>query len=309
MGGGGGGGYTPPRVTELQQKIQEARQEEEAKLRGQIDSFLRDELSKYNQRDAEEIRDRLDEISESVDIDFQRMLFGGSVAKHTYVDGLSDVDALAIMDRDNTQGVSAQDVLDQFYDDIDVNLPRERGIEDISKGRLAVTIEYSDGTEIQVLPAVRVGDEIRIPDASGSGWKATNPQAFRESLSAENGRLGKNLVPAIKLVKSLVSDLPKQQRPTGYHVESLALDAVRGFRGDSSVRGLIDRILDRASSRVLRPIADVTGQSRIVDEYLGSSNSAERRMISQAVGGIRRRLNATTSVSQWETIFSRRDKK
>ena len=304
---GGGGGYRPPKMNELQQKIREARQQEEANLQQGINQFLRDELTSYNQRDADEIRERLEEVSSAVDIDLQRMLFGGSVAKHTYVDGLSDVDALAIIDRESTQGVSAQDVLEQFYSDIDTNLPRDRGVEEISKGRLAVTIKYTDGTEIQILPSIRVGDEIRIADATGHGWKATNPRAFRESLSEENRRLSRNLVPAIKLVKSLVSDLPEQQRPTGYHIESLSLDAVRGFNGDSSVRGLIDRILDRASARVLKPIADVTGQSRIVDEYLGSENSAERRLVAQAIGGIRRRLNATTSLNQWETNFSRRD--
>ena len=304
--GGGGGGYTPPSVGGLQKKIEAAKAQEDEKFRQEVDRFLREQLIFYNQRDSTAIRARLNEISDSIDVDFQRMLFGGSVAKHTYVDGLSDVDALAIIDRDNTQGVSAQDVLDKFYTDICDNLPRDRGISEISKGHLAVTIKYSDDTEIQVLPAVRVNDEIRIPDATGRGWKATSPQNFRESLTAENQRLGMNLIPAIKLVKSLVSDLPRQQRPTGYHIESLAVDAVSGFNGDSSVRGLIDRILDRSSDRVLKPIADVTGQSRVVDEYLGQKNSPERRLVSQAIGAIRRRLNATTSISQWETILSRR---
>jgi hypothetical protein len=307
--GGGGGGYTPPSLGSLQQKILEARELEESKLQQQINEFLRARLAEYNQRDVDAIRTRLDEIEEAIDVDFQRMLFGGSVAKHTYVDGLSDVDALAILDRESTQGLSAQDVLDQFHSDIDENLPRESGISEIKKGHLAVTVKYRDGSEIQVLPAVRVGDEVRIPDASGRGWKATNPERFRSALTDENRRLGMNLVPAIKLVKSLASDLPKQQRPTGYHIESLALDATKGYNGDDSVRALIDRILDRSSSRVLRPIADVTGQSRTVDEYLGGANSPERRLVGQAFGAIRRRLNATTSVTQWEAIFPQRSER
>ena len=304
--GGGGGGYTPPSSDSLQQKLQKAKEQENLSFQRDIDQFLREELATYNQRDAEEVRNRLDEISESIDIDFQRMLFGGSVAKHTYVDGLSDVDALAVLDRDKTQGLSAQDTLDRFYQDLEENLPRDRGIIEIKKGRLAVTIQYQDGTELQILPAVRNGDEVRIPKAGGQGWKATNPSAFRDQLTRENRRLSGNLVPSIKLVKSLVSDLPKQQRPTGYHVESLALDSVKEYNGDASVRSLVDRILDRSSTRVLKPIADVTGQSRTVDEYLGAAGSPDRRLVSQAIGGIRRRLNATTSVAQWRAIFSRR---
>lgn len=304
--GGGGGGYTPPSSDSLQQKLQRAKEQENLLLRRDIDQFLREELATYNQRDVEEIQARLNEISESIDMDFQRMLFGGSVAKHTYVDGLSDVDALAVLDREQTQGLSAQDTLERFHQDLEDKLPRERGIVEIKKGDLAVTIRYDDGAELQILPAVRSGEEIRIPKAGGQGWKATNPTVFRDQLTAENRRLSGNLVPAIKLVKSLLSDLPMQQRPTGYHVESLALDSAKQYSGDASVRSMVDRILDRSSVRVLKPIADVTGQSRIVDEYLGAANSANRRLVSQAIGGIRRRLNATTSVGQWRTIFKRR---
>ena len=304
--GGGRGYYTPPSSDSLQQKLQRAKEQENLSLRRDIDQFLREELATYNQRDVEEIQARLDEISESIDMDFQRMLFGGSVAKHTYVDGLSDVDALAVLDREQTQGLSAQDTLERFHQDLEEKLPRERGIVEIKKGDLAVTIRYDDGAELQILPAVRSGEEIRIPKASGQGWKATNPKVFRDQLTAENRRLSGNFIPAIKLVKSLLSDLPMQQRPTGYHVESLALDSAKQYSGDDSVRSMVDRILDRSSVRVLKPIADVTGQSRIVDEYLGAANSANRRLVSQAIGGIRRRLNATTSVGQWRAIFTRR---
>jgi hypothetical protein len=303
MAGGGGGGYSPPKLDTLQRKLERARDEEQERLNRDVDDLLRRELARYNDRDVERTRLRLDDIADAIDMDIERLLFGGSVAKHTYVDGLSDVDALAILDRDTTQGLSAQNVLEQLYLEIEANLPRH-GIIDIRRGWLAVTMRYEDGSEIQVLPSVRVGDEIRIPTANGQGWKATNPQDFREGLTTLNQRLGHNLVPTIKLIKSLVSDLPEQQRLTGYHVESIAVDAAADYRGDPTPRVLLDHVLRHATTRVLTPIRDITGQSKYVDEYLGNKGSPERQLASQAIGGIQRRLRAATSIVQWRALFA-----
>lgn len=306
--GGGGGGYKPPRIKRLQELVARARHQDKAETARSIDELLQRHLIKFNERDAQKTQERLTDIKDSVEVDLEAMLFGGSIAKHTYVDGLSDVDAIALIDRDNTQGFSAQDALQKFYGDIDANLPRDTGVQKITKGRLAVTITYDDGTEVQVLPGVRVGNEIRIPDASGQGWKSTNPKLFREKLTAQNQRLNNNLLPAIKIVKALIADLPDQQRPTGYHMESLAVDAVRGYKGESSARVLIDLILRKSTERVLSPIADVTGQSRNVDEHLGPPESPARRLLSQGLGAIHRRLNAASAI-QWGTMLDLRDEK
>lgn len=308
MGGGGGGSYQPPRIERLQELVAEARRQDEAETARRIDELLQRRLIKFNERDAQKTQERLSDIKDSLEVDLETMLFGGSVAKHTYVDGLSDVDAIALIDRDNTQGFSAQDALQRFYEDIHANLPRHTGVQTITKGRLAVTITYNDGSEVQVLPGVRVGNEIRIPDVSGQGWQPTTPKVFREKLTAQNQRLNNNLLPAIKIVKALLSDLPDQQRPTGYHMESLAVDAVRGYKGDSSTRVLIDLIFRRSTDRVLSPIADVTGQSRKVDEHLGPRDSPARRLISQGLGSIHRRLNAASTI-QWAAMLDLRDEK
>ena len=306
MGGGGGGGYSPPRAEILYKKIEKAREEERSRLEGEINQLLQRELSQFNDRDVQRTRERIDHIAEVLggEQEVDTLLFGGSVAKHTYVDGLSDVDALVVLDREGTQGVSAQGVLDNFFEDLNVRL-RRGGVEIIEKGNLAVTIRYTDGSEVQLLPAVRVGQALRIPDASGQGWNQTDPQRFRAQLTEHNQRLHNNLIPTVKLVKSLVSDLPEQQRPSGYHVESLALDAVRNYTESTTPKALLDRVLKHASERVLSPIRDVTGQSRNVDDYLGTPNSAERKLVSQALGGLRRRLNAATSIHQWRAMFKR----
>src|SRR5256885_2364814 len=98
MGGGGGGGSRNRPISELQQIASESLISERDE--GGINSFLSDLLRELNDRNVEEVRGRLDEIKEVLVGALEgaeELLFGGSVAKHTYVDGLSDVDALLLI--------------------------------------------------------------------------------------------------------------------------------------------------------------------------------------------------------------------
>lgn len=310
MGGsGGGGGYIPSSSDNVRRKIEEARQKERVHLDNEINQFLQSELAIYNERDAELTRERLGEITgllgESNQID--NLLFGGSVAKHTYVDGLSDVDALVVLDRKDSQGLSSDTVLDEFFLKLDQSLPRKE-ILSIRRGDLAVTVQYKDSSEVQLLPAIRVGDELKIPDSSTTGWNKTNPKIFQKQLTNQNERLNGMLIPTIKLVKSLVSDLPKQQQLTGYHIESLALDAAKDYHGPMTPKVMLSFILDHTASRARTKIKDASGQSQHVDEYLGESNSARRILASQAIAGLKRRLDAATSITQWKAMFGRSEK-
>ncbi len=305
MGGSGGGsGYIPPSSDELQRKIEKARQDERLRLDSDVNQFLQRELTLYNDRDVAQTQIRLNEIAELLgdEMEIDNFLFGGSVAKHTFVDGLSDVDALVVLDRSDTRGLSADKVLSEFHEKLSTSLS-QRDVASIDKGMLAVTVRFKDGSEVQLLPAIRSGKLIKIPDSSGTGWNETNPHIFTQQLTKQNERLNGALVPTIKLVKSLISDLPKQQRLTGYHIEALALDAAKGYRGPKTPKAMLSYVLDHAAARSRKPISDVSGQSRNVDDYLGKPNSAQRKLASQAIAGIRRRLDAATSITQWKAMF------
>lgn len=302
--GGSGGNFIPTSTPTLQHKIHKARQEEQEKLDSQVNDFLRTTLIEYNDRDIDITKKRIDDLSNVLgdETEIESMLFGGSVAKHTYVDGLSDIDALMLLDRKNTQGLSSQDVLSKMHDNLEIKL-KQGDVQSIEKGKLAVTIKYNDGSEIQVLPAVKSGKEIRIPASDGLGWNKTKPHIFHEKLTNFNKKLDNALVPTIKLVKSLVSDLPKQQQLSGYHIESIAIDAAASYSGPNTARALLMHILDHATERSRTPMKDITGQSRNVDDYLGKADSTQRKLASQGVAGIKRRLNAATSLSQWKAMF------
>ena len=158
LGGSGGSSkydWTPAEMERLVQKaVDDAAA---AKFQAQLSDYFSDLLSRYNKRDVALIRRRLDEISgvlkamlkEKVD-----QIFGGSVAKHTYVDGLSDVDCLLILNDTELHQGGPSSALETVTDALQDGLQAA----EVSSGRLAVTVRYQDGMEIQLLPAVRTGE-------------------------------------------------------------------------------------------------------------------------------------------------------
>ena len=304
MGGSGGHGFRGYSAEEIRGWIEEAnRNANNVEHDAEVNAVLGDLLAQYNDRDAGLTRSRLDEIHEALEDAVESTVdlrFGGSIAKHTYIDGLSDVDALAILRDPELAASSAQDVLDTFAN----SLHRQLGYTvHVREGQLAVTISYPDGMEIQVLPAVQTSTGVRIPSSDGPDWSPViRPQAFAEKLTQLNQECGRRLVPVIKLTKSALSGLPDSIRPSGYHVESLAVEAFRGYRGPYSHKAMLHHFFHRASELVLNPVRDSTGQSLNVDQKLGDPSSRPRRTLSGVLDRIARRMSnadRANSLSDW----------
>ncbi len=304
MGGGGGGRYFGPLTPNIRQKIDQAKERELQNLYSNIDSLLNDLLTNFNQRNTEDTQNKLEELktslSEKTEID--QLLFGGSVAKHTEIDGLSDVDALVILDRSEISSKSPEELLTVFHKTLEDNLPRNK-IENITKGQMAVSVKYTDGNEIQLLPALKSKNIISIATKEGKSWNDTKPRIFQKELTAANKKMNQCLVPSIKLFKSINYNFPKQKQLNGYHIETLAVESVKNYTGPKNPRNLLLHLLGHASERVLSPMRDKTGQTRTLDAYLGKEKSLERRNISQTLIAMRRRLASATTVSQWRTNF------
>ena len=163
MGGSGSGGII--RESDIEFLREEARRRlQESQNDSAVNSLLQQELTSINDRDVELINGYLDSIQEALverGHQVENLRFGGSVAKHTYVDGLSDVDALVILEDESLEGLSPEDVKSDFAESLRRSLPRGN-IREIREGAMAVTIEYLDGTEIQVLPSVRTANGIAV---------------------------------------------------------------------------------------------------------------------------------------------------
>ena len=102
MAGGGGRGPFSSRSPEQLTKLIRDAEEKTASAAFETDlSRLQAELlGGFNARDVNLVQERLDDMKSALEDSIEGtidQLFGGSVAKHTYVDGLSDVDSLVIV--------------------------------------------------------------------------------------------------------------------------------------------------------------------------------------------------------------------
>lgn len=307
-GGGGDSAFVNRSPDELRDLVRKAEDKTSvAAFEAELAKTLGELLGAFNARDVVLVRDRLDDLKislqDSIDGSFDQ-LFGGSVAKHTYVDGLSDIDSLVFINDSALEGKTPQRVLARMAKILQRDL---QGKAEVSHGEMAVTVSYSDGMVIQLLPALKTTDgKFQIPSSRRAAWSKIDPVAFQEALSRRNKECSGKLVPTIKLAKAIVGQLPEEQRLSGYHMESLGIAAFRSYKGEMTTAAMLPTFFEKAKELVLSPIRDRTGQSVHVDTYLGAANSDQRNVASHILGRLARRMrNATAagSTAQWQSLF------
>jgi hypothetical protein len=110
----------------------------------------------------------------------------------------------------------------------------------------------------------------------------------------------------IKLAKAAINNFSKNQKISGYHVESLAVEVFKNYSGEFSNKTMLQHFFKESSKRILSPITDKTGQSYHVDDYLGSANSDLRKVISTTFNRISKRLSSADNIKStdaWDSIF------
>jgi predicted nucleotidyltransferase len=275
-----------------------------------VNQKIDDKLADFNKRDAEKHRIHLDEIQEIIEDDIEGAIdlrFGGSVSKRTYVDGLSDVDVLVYINKSELIEKSPREVLEFIKTKLHGRL---KNVDDISVGSLAVTVKFSDGTEIQLLPAIRKGDGCVIPKQKGNEWSnIIRPQKFAKKLTDVNQKNDGKVVPVIKLVKAInKTQLSEDQQLTGYHIESLAIEIFKNYPEDrpKTSKAMLTYFFETAKERITSPIKDKTGQSYHVDDDLGPENSPERLRASRSLNRIYNKMKTADDIkssSDWDTIL------
>lgn len=304
MGGSGGRGFRSSSSNEIKRWTDRIQNESDlAEHNNRVNEVLGDLLAQYNSRDVDLIGNRLQQIADSLEESLDGTLdlrFGGSIAKHTYIDGISDVDALVILKPSDLEGSTATDVIEYFREILHQELSY---VDEVRSGQLAVTVTFPDEMEIQLLPAVRAGEGFRIPASSGEGWSPIiRPDAFSTELTEQNQASGQRVVPVVKLAKGAFEHLPGSLKPSGYHVEALAIEAFRNYSGAYNFKEMLQHFFEQGSRLVLRPISDSTGQSIRVDDYLGAPDSRERQSLSGRMERISRRManaDRVTSSDDW----------
>ena len=262
-------------------------------------------LVQYKRRNAKAVTRHLNgvcNILRNEDDHVVQTKFGGSVQKATYVTGLSDVDVLLIVNQSSLKSKQPSMVIAHVRDTIKRRLPKNP----VSEGKLAVTVSYADKTEIQILPAIRTIDGFRIAAPGSNKWSnVLHPGSFVERLIKVNNARGGRVVPVIKLAKAMADCFitQKERKISGYHMESLAIAAFTGYQGPLDPKAMLNRLFSHSTKAVMSPIKDSTGQSRYVDEYLGSADSGPRKRASNYFGQMRSKVNSCKTRAAFNALF------
>jgi len=303
MGGSGGGGFlygSSPEKIAKEIRTQEEKSNSNA-YNAAVTGLLNDLLVNVNNRDNDTLQTHLSGIERALHKEIEGFIdlrYAGSVAKHTYVDGLSDIDSLAIINECELSEKTPQKVKEYFYQQIVTRFPNT----DISIGKLAVTVKFTSGFEIQILPAIKDATGIRIPSSRRANeWShIIKPEKFAKLLRYTNTKMAGKLVPVIKLAKSIIASFPDSRQLSGYHIESLAIETFAKYNGEKKLKPMLKHFFTESAKCVLSPIHDKTGQSVHVDDYLGAANSVSRKMVADSISTVVRKMqNADGSEQSW----------
>jgi hypothetical protein len=91
-------------------------------------------------------------------------IFGGSVRKHTHVDGVSDIDSLLVLRGEGLSDLDPAQALDFFETTVRADFPGTK----VERDKMSVTI-HREGLVLQILPAIRRQGELFIPTLELTG--------------------------------------------------------------------------------------------------------------------------------------------
>lgn len=277
---------------------------EDAKWSTEVADFLSSILSCINQKNVDAINQHKRAILDKLCSEFEGtfdLSVGGSYSRHTYVSGLSDVDILFNLGPYSNSNIPHKESCEAMIERVEQALRDRFPRTEIRSGNMAVTITFSDGNELQVLPAFRYGTGFKVPDPATGGWTTSYPNRFREALTAANKRLGGCLVPVVKLVKLICAKTATGT--SSYHIEALAVTVFEGYAGPKTHADMVHHFFKMARTRVLTPIRDRSGQSLYVDEAL---TMPQRKKLAGQFDKIDRRMrNAkdSRSTDEWEALL------
>ena len=271
----------------------------------QVNAALSSVLQQYHVRDVASVRGRIEDIQRSL-ADLSRggpaqLNFGGSISNRTSIDGLIDADLLVFYDGGQGRVSTPQELLDALAE----RLRRELANQEVSvrTGLTAVTVAFPDGTDIQLVPAVRDGSTSKVPSGQDREWYSVdNLDVLAQQLGEADAACDGRLVPVIKLVKSMLAHVPRNIRPTGYHVADLAIQVFREYSGPTNYKDMIQQFFDRASELVLDRSTSWTGPLSSIDEHFGPGGSRRRRYLSRVMRRLARRIaiaDRMGSVNDW----------
>ena len=156
MGGGSSRWLGPSDADTLRARLRQAENRTESDLYdAAVEKAIGQALAEFNDRDSDGIGQILKDVAKELGDEFEMAIdlrFGGSVSKNTYVNGLSDVDALVLIRQEDVGTKSPAEIRRLFAE----RLGARFGSDKVREGQMAVTLSIGDH-EVQLLPAIKAG--------------------------------------------------------------------------------------------------------------------------------------------------------
>ena len=273
-----------------------------------VNNRIREKLKELNYRDTKQIRTHLNTINAALNKDDSgkiNLILGGSLQKHTYVHGISDVDVLAKIDKSDMRDLPPKKILKNFTKRLQTRLPTSK----IKKGKLAATVKFlTSGREFQVLPTFPTENGIKLNNGNGKTWgDPIIPSKFTSKLTQINEENAYLVIPVIKIFKSITNALPEDMQLKGYHLENISTRAFNHYKGCKTPKDMLVHLTRYTSKAIKKPIRDVTGESDYLDSYLGRAQSQRRKNIHKALQIILRRMkraDSEVSLEKWDKLLN-----
>ena len=152
----------------------------------------------------ERITKSLNEYYRDTDSKTANSLQVGSYGRYTGIKGISDLDMLYIMPTSKWDDYNKKGGQSQLLQDTKTAISNTYSSSDIKVDRCVVTVNFSDGTHIDVQPVFEIEDQdYKYPDTyNGGSWKVTKPRKEMDAMKEFQNNKNKNLRRLCKMARA-----------------------------------------------------------------------------------------------------------
>jgi hypothetical protein len=172
--------------------------------------MFRQFLSNLTIKEKETISYRYGEITSALNKKYREIesktansLQVGSIGRHTAIEGISDLDMLYMMTNDTWDRFKENrqsDLLQEVKNAIKTRYPNTEA----SGNGQVVTVKFSDGMDVEVLPAFEQDDgSFKFPDTNdGGSWRITKPREEIQAVAKLNDKKNGNVRDLCRMVRA-----------------------------------------------------------------------------------------------------------